>query len=170
MEDQLSVKAFPLEPNLPAGMSVMSTKTVLIEIVPATLLSEFSVQCVFDDPPSAGAPETGEALDAQSWESSQATVMIGTEDTEFLRRRLPFLNLSDADQLTEFLRDGLRMTLQNMEPLSPISLHFVVASNPIPEPAECSTWYAVDIPHATIVEYAKRIPPAWRPPADPLQT
>ena len=31
-----------------------------------------------------------------------------------------------------------------------LTLHYVVAWNSLPEKAECSSWYAVDIPHKEI--------------------
>ena len=85
-EDQLSVKAFDLEAKLPPKMTVESSKAVFFEIVPAIALTDLIIKFVFRDPPAVGVPETGEALDAQSWESSEHIVMIGTEEGELLNR------------------------------------------------------------------------------------
>ena len=138
-------------------MTVESSKAVFFEIIPETPLTDLLIEFVFRDTPVVGAPETGEALDAQSWESGEHIVMIGTEDIDFLSHRLPSLNLSDDRPPTEFLANGFRITLPNLEAMTPISLHFVVASNPLPEPAECSSWFAVDVPHSRISDQSKGI-------------
>ena len=57
---------------------------------------------------------------------------------------------------TEFLPNGFRIALPKLRPKIPVSLHFVVPSNPLPEPEECSTWFAVDVPHARIAENTKK--------------
>ena len=155
-EDKLIVTAFDLEAKLPPTMAVDSSKAVYIEITPELELSNLAIEFVFPELLLVGSPETGEALDAQSWESDTHVVMIGTEDTEFLSRRLPSLDLSEREPPTEFLPNGFRIALPKLRPKIPVSFHFVVASNPLPEPEECSAWFAVDVPHARIEENAKK--------------
>jgi hypothetical protein len=137
-------------------MAVETSKALYFEVVPELELTDLTIEFVFSDLLVVGSPETGEALDAQSWENDGHIVMIGTEDVAFLSRRLPSLNLSEREAPTELLSNGFRITLPKLEPKIPVSLHFIVASNPSPEPVECSTWFAVDVPHARIEEEAKK--------------
>lgn len=153
--DQLIVTAFDLEAMLPPKMAVDTSKAVYIEITPEVELNNLAIELFFTDLLLVGSPENGEALDAQSWENDTHIVMIGTEDTEFLSRRLPSLNLSEQELPTEFLPNGFRIALPMLRAKIPVSLHFVVASNALPEPAEYSTWFAVDVPHARIKEKFK---------------
>ena len=37
-----------------------------------------------------------------------------------------------------------------------LSLHFVIAWNSLPEPVDCSCWYAVDVPHEKIFRLHKK--------------
>jgi hypothetical protein len=140
-------------------MSVSSTVAVLIHISALEPLANVRCECVWDDSPVAGDPESGECLDAQSWDSNGYRVTIGTEDFEALGRRLPFLGLTEAEYPVIYSDSGLTIVIPTVPKLTEFSLHFVIAWRSLPDPAEISTWIAVDIPHSRLEEANKTLHP-----------
>ena len=47
--------------------------------------------------------------------------------------------------------DGLTIEVPYVEADNTITLHYIVAENPLPEPVDASTWYAVDIDHDKVI-------------------
>ena len=79
---------------------------------------------------------------------------VGTEDGEALEARLPHCGLSiDGDPFvaTRAHVDGLEVLIPKVEVGTAITLHFIVAENPFPEPVALSTWFAVDLNHANVL-------------------
>lgn len=138
--------------QLPIGMSVSSTVAVLIHISAMESLANVRCECVWDDSPAAGNPESGECLDAQSWDSDGYRVTIGTEDFEALNRRLPLLGLMEAENTVIYSDSGLTIVIPTVPKDTEFSIHFVIAWRSLPDPAEISTWIAVGIPHSKLVE------------------
>jgi hypothetical protein len=101
-----------------------------------------------------GTPETGECLDAQSWESEDTIVLSGTEDFETLEKRLPDTGLN-LTTWPPFPDDGLHIVLPLLQANQKVSLHYIVASNALPEPKECSCWFAVDINHDEVLAFIR---------------
>jgi hypothetical protein len=95
-------------------------------------------------------PDTGESLDAQSWDSNCHRVTVGTEDCVVLCRRLPDLGFTEARSPMTYNEDRLGILIPDVTEGSSFSLHFVIAWRSLPDPADCSTWFAVDIPHARL--------------------
>ena len=46
---------------------------------------------------------------------------------------------------------GLTIEVPYVEARDTITLHYIVAENPLPESVEASTWYAVDIDHDKVI-------------------
>ena len=145
------------EIQLPSGMSVSSTVGVLIHISALEPLANVRCECVWDDSPVAGNPESGECLDAQSWDSNGYRVTIGTEDFEALSRRLPLMGLTEAEYPVIYSDSGLTIVIPTVPKDTEFSLHFVIAWRSLPDPAEISTWIAVDIPHSKLQEANKSL-------------
>lgn len=96
-------------------------------------------------------PESGEALDAQTWRGAQTRVTIGTLDCDALTTaaRDGLLPARWADQLgpgaVRYEPDGLVLALPAAEPGEQCQAHFIVAWAPQPEPEDdVATWLAVD--------------------------
>ncbi len=140
------------EIQLPPGMSVAATVAVLIEISALEALAEIRCECAWDSSPSQGDPESGECLDAQSWEGNGYRVTIGTEDFEALSRRLPVLKLTEAQYPVIYMDRGLAIEIPRVSANIEFSVHFVVSWRALPDPHECATWFAVDIPHEKLKE------------------
>jgi hypothetical protein len=155
----VAINVIKPEIQLPHGMSVSSTVAVLIHISALEPLANVRCECVWDDSPVAGDPESGECLDAQSWDSNGYRVTIGTEDFEALGRRLPFLGLTEAEYPVIYSDSGLTIVIPTVPKLTEFSLHFVIAWRSLPDPAEISTWIAVDIPHSRLEEANKTLHP-----------
>ncbi len=94
-----------------------------------------------------GHPETGEYLDCITWETNQWTLSIGTEDQEALEHRLPDLIERKRQNPITYLPSGIRLNLSNVKTKFPVSFHFIIAFKKLPDNRECSTWFAVDVPH-----------------------
>jgi hypothetical protein len=148
-----------IKPNiqLPPGMSVDQTVAILINLSASESLENVRAECIWDHSPGAGDPESGECLEAQSWDSNGYRVTIGTEDFEALSRRLPFLAFTEAQYPVIYSDQGLAIDIPEVPKHKEFSLHFVIAWRLLPDPAEISTWVAVDIPHSKLVEATPQV-------------
>jgi hypothetical protein len=99
-----------------------------------------------------GNPQSGERLDAQSWEADSHVVCVGTEDFEALTFRLPNCGLRESSYPVSYHAQGIEVCLPHVREVA--SLHFAVAVNAWPEPVECSAWFAADIDHSRVLDFA----------------
>jgi hypothetical protein len=67
-----------------------------------------------------------------------------------LSARLPDCGFSENDYPVHYLPNGFEIVIPRVPMGEEVSLHFVIAENPFPEPAENSAWYAVDIDHRAL--------------------
>ena len=162
--DRVVMDVIKPEVQLPAGMAVDSLVAVLIQISASEPLSDLRCECTWDQSPATGNPESGECLDAQSWDCDGHRVTIGTEDFELLSRRLPILGLTEAEYPDIYSDSGLAIVIPTVPRDTEFSLHFVIAWRSVPDPDDCATWFAVDIPHAKLEEANK----SWVATADKL--
>jgi hypothetical protein len=140
---------------LPKGMAVEQATAVVVKLSPKTRRRDVRlVSRWLGSPPGPGSPASGQWLDAQSWEADSSIVVIGTEDFEALAARLPRLCLKGDDHPVTYQPDGLEVALPNVPAGQLTSLHFIVAVNALPEPVECSAWFAVDVPHGQLLAAA----------------
>ena len=108
-----------------------------------------------------GSPETGEGLDAQTWENTETLVTVGTADCEWLsgyaqQGILPhrwadilgwnYGGTTDKIDPITYLKDSIQVILPELNMDETCQIHFVVAWSPSTgdERADHSTWYAVD--------------------------
>ncbi len=151
-EYTIELQVLKPEPILPPGMSVQRVRAVFLRAFSLTGFEHLDFSCRFDTE-IKGGPESGECLDAQSWEGKQGIVVVGTEDGEALSRRMPWIEfLEDPLALVEYQKDGLNVPLKKIPAGETIDLHYIIAENSNPEPVECSAWYAVDIPHNKLIK------------------
>jgi hypothetical protein len=145
-----------LEPEIPKGMSVERCMSVLLRCLSSKPLKNFFFSCEWDDLQAVGYGNSGEALDAWEWESNGKLVMIGTEDSEWLNSRLK-LNKEYTPENYPVTMDENKIIIkiENFKKDKELSLHFIIAWNSLPEPADCSCWYAVDVVHEKILQLHK---------------
>ena len=136
--------------ELPPGMSVDGIVAAMIQMTPTQSASAVRCECVWDQAPASADRESGECLDAQSWDSNGHRVTVGTEDCDALCHRLPELGFTEDRYPVTYNEDGLSIVIPDVAKGSSFSLHFVIAWRSLPDPADCSTWFAVDIPHAKL--------------------
>jgi hypothetical protein len=136
---------------LPPKMSVKQLDGCVLKCTPSVDIENLEFECIWKKPCSEGSPETGECLDAQSWEDHNSIVMIGCEDFDTLNRRLPDSELS-MDTWPVFPKFGMKIVIPKVKANVELSLHFIVASNSLPELQDCSCWFAVDIDHEKVLE------------------
>lgn len=146
-----SLEDFAFQPILPLGMSVATCCAVVLHLPgdEADMRVRFTATLVPTVSVDSGA-ETGQGLEAQSWRSENHVLLLGTEDAEFLEARLPNqMRISDGS--FTYGPNSFSMEFARNESSLPIEIHFLTAWNELPEPKECSCWYAVDQSHATVM-------------------
>jgi hypothetical protein len=145
-EVSLDLKTFEPRLSLPPGMSVQRCRAVVLWVATRVDVPLLRWSCA-SPPGVAGSPCTGEGLGAQEWEALGHLVVVGTEDEEALARRLGFLQHVSLASLAHFSPQKLETRIPHVPASAAFGLHFILAENPSPEPADLSAWFAVDIPH-----------------------
>jgi hypothetical protein len=145
-EVSLALETLKPQLSLPAGMSVVGCRAVVLRV--ATGIGVAALRWSCEAPPDvAGSPCSGEGLDAQEWEANGRLVVVGTEDEDALAARLGFVRLDATTSLVRYSPEKLEMKIPGVPPFTTFDLHFVLAENTLPEPVDASAWFAVDIPH-----------------------
>jgi hypothetical protein len=112
-----------------------------------------------------GSPESGECLDAQTWQNERMRITIGTQDSDCLYSRakagdhLPIRWATDPIlsseklryQLIDYTERGLTVHTPDLLPGELCQVHFVIAWS-IDDPKEVATWYAADRPAEEILK------------------
>lgn len=143
----------PVDRELPWGMNVEGCVAVLLEGMPSTALENLMFYCQWDGLKVPGQGNSGERLEAWEWESAGKLVMIGTEDSALLNERLNPRQAFAPENYQVAMKDNkISICVEKQSPNQALSLHFLVAWNPAPEPWACSCWYAVDMAHKEVVE------------------
>ena len=147
-----SISICEIEPTIPDGMQVEKCIGVLFKCISPKLLNNVVFSCRWNDLNAPGYGNSGEGLDAWEWEHDDILVMIGTEDGDWLNNRLNLGKQYLNDSYPVTMRDNqITINIENFEANKELSLHFVVAWNPAPEPVEASCWFAVDVPHKKLL-------------------
>lgn len=142
----LDLRTFEPRLSLPAGMSVLGCRAVVLRVTSQVDVGGLRWSC--ESPPGvAGSPCSGEGLDAQEWEAGNRLVVVGTEDEGALATRLGLPLREPYRGWVQYSPSKLEVRLPPVPGLGTFGLHFIVAENTSPEPAESSAWFAVDIPH-----------------------
>ncbi|MBL8823934.1 MAG: hypothetical protein JNJ77_15210 [Planctomycetia bacterium] len=126
-------------------------------------IDNLSIACRWTQLPvdATNGPESGECLDAQTWETSSTRVTIGTQDGETLAGRAKRGERLPAHLQTVFgldtviyLADGLSVPIPNLNQGELCQIHFIVAWAPQRINNDVATWLAVDREPEFILEQA----------------
>ncbi len=148
---EVSLRAAPLRPTIPLGMSVLGCYGVVLQITASTPVYGLNFKASLKMMPSVSSgPATGEGLEAQEWISDDYVMLVGTEDADYLRARLPGAIVLPDNPFT-YSHDSLSIRVSAIPPAASLSLHFVVAWNRLPELVEPSCWFAVDQLHSRVL-------------------
>ncbi|HVR95531.1 MAG TPA: hypothetical protein VMW27_02885 [Thermoanaerobaculia bacterium] len=141
------IRIAAVAPQLPTGMSVAGCYGAIASLTPAVELHDVQFQAkLHATVPVDSGPETGEGLDAKGFRSSKYVLIVGTEDRDYLAARLaPGVEVPEFSHT--YTPDSLSVRIAVAPAGTPITLHFIAAWNELPEPQDCSCWYAVDQPH-----------------------
>ena len=141
-----------VRPELPARMSVLGCVAAIWRVQAIKPTPDCRFVCHWPSPPagSKGSPESGEGLDAVTWEVGRYNLSLGTEDGEFLAARAEnrdFVPPRLASELSigsvEYGEAGLMVPFSGLEPKETIQVQFVVAWAVYDW--ECpASWFAVD--------------------------
>ena len=145
-----NIKVVPFNPTLPSGMSVSGCYSAVLSLISESKISNvcFTARLNTIEPIAAG-PETGEALEAQSFSTSRFIALVGTEDLNSLAARLS-KNIVLPKDLFTYKLDSFSIQIIEVPAAIKLSLHFIVAWNSLPEPQNCSCWFAVNQLHETL--------------------
>ena len=135
----------PLE--LPNGMVVDKAIAVILSIGLVSSYSDIVFSAHLKNDEIKGYPETGEYLDCITWKTNEWALSIGTEDQESLEHRLPTLFAKEIQYPVTCSPSSIELNLSNIKTETPVSFHFIIAFKKLPDSRECSTWFAVDVPH-----------------------
>lgn len=114
-------------------------------------IHEFKFVLQFAKAVPKGSPESGEGLDAQSFEIAKSRVMIGTEDGEAIASRLKWFQLADNNYPIGYLSNGFELTFDFIPPRAVLDFHFIIAYN-AQASDDCAEWRAVDMPHKWVLQ------------------
>ena len=114
-------------------------------------IQNFSFDITLHNCQVKGCTESGEHLDAQSWQLDGGFLMIGTEDGELLNERMPWVEATQSNRHypVEYRPDGFRFSLPYVPPKTLVEFHFVLAHNAI-ESDNVAEWVAVNIRHKNL--------------------
>ena len=152
----VDIRCVPLRPALPEGMAVAACHAVTLRFVSPVPASDLQFFAYWTNPAPQGAlAHSGERLEAQGWSSDRHVVMVGTEDREGLSWRLHnTAALDPAHDPVLCTGRSIATCIDTVYPGCELTLHFVVACNPLPEPVALSCWFAVDQPHERLLRDA----------------
>jgi len=154
-----------VRPDIPEGMEVTDCTAALWWIQAERRVENWAISCRLEglDPREAGAPCSGQGLDAQEWSNGKVSMTVGTQDMwamlwyrnkgGLLPKRWTTEEWSrDPEMLSfvEYAPDGFVLKPPRLEPDEEVQFQFVVAwAN---EPCgDIGPWYAVDMPPAKIL-------------------
>ena len=148
----INVARHRCSPCLPPGKAVELIDAYLVSFTAPFAVHAFSFDLIIHSATRDGDANSGECLDAQSWNFGNALLMVGTEDGESLKRRMPWLTVTRNTYPIEYLPNGFRMTISYIKPNQPVDFHFVLAYNRL-ESENDSEWFAADVPHCDIAAF-----------------
>jgi hypothetical protein len=148
-------------PQLPQGLHVDGSLAAVLCVQTLAPLPWFLFECGWADPMAGvdGGPTSGEGLEALTWQTNNAVISLGTEDSEFLRgraRRGQSISRGLAEKLgpntVRYSASGLQIKLIVIPNAYAFQVHFLLAWN-FCEDAEnnLGTWFAVEQDHNSIV-------------------
>lgn len=153
LENSLIVQRVAFTPTLPDGMAIDLVAAYRISFAVPFPIHNFSFEFTRTECETEGDANSGECLDAQSWEIGDGLLMFGTEDGDSLKARMPWFKLTGTDYPVKYLRSGFRVVLPHVAPNTTVGFHFVLAYNHIDTSSD-SEWFAVDVPHRKVLELA----------------
>ncbi len=160
--DDFRFSVRPVNRELPLGMSVEGCAAVLFEGLSFSTFENLEFYCKWDDSKVTGRGNSCEALQAWEWESDGKLVMIGTEASDQLTLRLNDQGQSACENNSVAMTDNaMSVRLGKFAAGKMLSLHFLVAWNPSPEPSSCSCWYAVEMSHPALMESLNPTEKSW---------
>lgn len=148
---RLELMKFKLFPSIPTNMSIDECYVFVSRIFAKNdLLSSSLFSCKWKEGYkwTNHGPNSGEFIDAQTWDDNKVFVTIGTENENILSTRayknekMPSRLLEFIDEkLVEYWISGLTIQIPNLMKGELCQLHFVISWGK----DETATWYAVDI-------------------------
>lgn len=137
---------------LPKTMSVENNIAALLTVTSPTDIINLQFSCAWQDCQLKGYACSGEGLDAWEWEDENQHIVIGTEDGEALSERLNLGEITRSNYPVSQRENRIIIEIEKFPANQELTLHFILASNSLPEENDCSCWFAVDALHEKIVK------------------
>ncbi|WP_204400616.1 hypothetical protein [Alkaliphilus hydrothermalis] len=146
--------------NLPSHMKVDDCYSAMwrLKVKENSLKCKFCTRWVGNYRWTSGSANSGEGLDAQTWENEKTIITLGTQDGEKIMSRkqkedkMPIKFDSDIDMYSfiQYENSGLSIEIDELIPNETCQVHFAVAwANKINN--DISTWLAVDLNENDII-------------------
>lgn len=148
-ESDLSISVRTFTPKIPAGMKVKSCRAILFSLECTNQAARISYSATLDTR-IVGGPCTGERLEAIEWDKEGLNVSVGTEDSEALKNRMPYLNIRERAGVATYSEDQITVEIPECLHIRPATFHFVVADTAKASRDDASGWFAVDVLHKRI--------------------
>lgn len=146
VDGHAELQLFELPQVLQNGMTVDQVIACYLTVEPSIDAADLVFSAKLENERLLGSFESGEYLECISWESKDWAVSLGTEDSEALSRRLD-LKIDRESYPITYSHSGLELRLNGLKKGLEWSFHFIVAYKRLPDDRQCSTWFAVDVPH-----------------------
>jgi len=142
----------------PPGLVVpadYSFKGVVVRLQTSAPIQDFDATLFWEPGYSwvEGEPESGEGLEARSWNDGSWKVTVGTEDYEFLAarsraskwipRRLAAYIETNPDDVVQVKHDSLCIHFPELDSDECLQFQFVIASGPLPD-SDSVLWLSVE--------------------------
>ena len=147
----LHLSKYDIKPVIPAHMNVQGCVAILLKCSSITPLVDMTFSCAWQNFKEKGYGNSGEGLEAWEWKSNKTLVMIGTEDDMYFGSRINLKKTTNDYYSTTMENNIVKIHISKFPANKELTLHYVVSWNPLPEKADCSCWFAVDIPHERIL-------------------
>jgi len=152
---RLKYKTCEVIPVLPDEMKVEKCIVIIMSCLTLAPFKNLSFHCKWLVLKEKGYACSGEGLDAWEWDNGNYTVTIGTEDSELLESRISIKGLNNKNYSITMSDNNVSINLEEFPENTELTLHYIVAWNPEPEPVSDSCWFAVDQSHEKMLEICK---------------
>jgi len=152
---RLKYKCCEFVPVLPSEMSVEKCIVIIMRCSTLAPFRNLSFHCKWKNLQEKGYACSGEGLDAWEWGTDNYTVTVGTEDSDLLKSRMNIKGLNNKNYSVTMSDNKVSINLEEFPENTELTLHYIVAWNPEPEPVSNSCWFAVDQPHEKMQEICK---------------
>lgn len=145
-ESELRVIPYSLDQYQFKNKFLRFVKAFIVILEKEPEIRSLELEITLTDMLTDGGHCTGQGLDALEWSSENLNITLGTEDSEYLALRAPWLNKGDANIKIDLKPKGITFSLMKKPANTEFSFHFVLAVSENDSNGN-SDWFAVQVDH-----------------------